>query len=78
MRKVYTMGKKLIDFIDMKEQEHVEELMQLLRMKLSEDKVKTVLVDITKLGLVEITRMKKNPPLWEALSSNHLLFNYFI
>ena len=43
----------------MKEQEHVEELMQLLRMKLSEDKVKTVLVDITKLGLVEITRMKK-------------------
>ena len=53
----------LIDFIDMKEQEHVEELMQLLRMKLSEDKVKTVLVDITKLGLVEITRMKKNPPL---------------
>lgn len=68
----------LIDFIDMKEQEHVEELMQLLRMKLSEDKVKTVLVDITKLGLVEITRMKKNPPLREALSSNHLLFNYFI
>ena len=62
------MGKKLIDFIDMKEQEHVEELMQLLRMKLSEDKVKTVLVDITKLGLVEITRMKKNPPLREALS----------
>ena len=58
----------LIDFIDMKEQEHVEELMQLLRMKLSEDKVKTVLVDITKLGLVEITRMKKNPPLREALS----------
>ena len=68
----------LIDFIDMKEQEHVEELMQLLRMKLSEDKVKTVLVDITKLGLVEITRMKKNPPLREALSSNHLLFNCFI
>lgn len=57
----------LIDFIDMKEQEHVEELMQLLRMKLSEDKVKTVLVDITKLGLVEITRMKKNPPLREVL-----------
>ena len=68
----------LIDFIDMKEREHVEQLMQLLREKLLEDKVKTVLVDITKLGLVEITRMKKNPPLREALSSNHLLFNYFI
>ena len=68
----------VIDFIDMKEQEHVEELMQLLRMKLSEDKAKTVLVDITKLGLVEITRMKKNPPLREVLSSNHLLFNCFI
>lgn len=58
----------LIDFIDMKEREHVEQLMQLLREKLLEDKVKTVLVDITKLGLVEITRMKKNPPLREVLS----------
>ena len=58
----------MIDFIDMKEREHVEQLMQLLREKLLEDKVKTVLVDITKLGLVEITRMKKNPPLREVFA----------
>ena len=32
---------------------------------LQRDRVKTVVVDITKLGLMEITRMKTVPPLWE-------------
>ena len=57
----------LIDFIDMKKREHNQKLLEFLRMKLAEDQTKTVLVDMTKLGLVEITRMKKNPPLREAL-----------
>lgn len=57
----------LIDFIDMKGTEHNQKLLDFLRMKLAEDQTKTVLVDMTKLGLVEITRMKKNPPLREAL-----------
>ena len=57
----------LIDFIDMKEKENVQKLMQLLRTELAKDKTKTALVDMTKLGLVEITRMKKSPPLKEVL-----------
>lgn len=57
----------LIDFIDMKKGEHNEKLLEFLREKLAKDQTKTVLVDMTKLGLVEITRMKKNPPLREAL-----------
>ena len=58
----------LIDFIDMKEKENIQKLMQLLRTELAKDKTKTSLVDMTKLGLVEITRMKKSPPLKEVLS----------
>lgn len=57
----------LIDFIDMKKKEHNQKLLEFLRTKLAEDQTKTVLVDMTKLGLVEITRMKKNPPLKEVL-----------
>lgn len=57
----------LIDFIDMKEKENIQKLMQLLRTELAKDKTKTALVDMTKLGLVEITRMKKSPPLKEVL-----------
>ncbi len=41
--------------------------MVLLGEELARDKTRTALVDITKLGLVEITRMKKNRPLREAL-----------
>ena len=53
----------LIDFIDMNKKENQDNLMALLREELNKDKTKTTLVDITKLGLVEITRMKKNRPL---------------
>ena len=41
--------------------------MSLLREELAKDKIRTALVDITKLGLVEITRMKKNKSLYETL-----------
>lgn len=57
----------LIDFIDMKEKENIQKLMHLLRTEFAKDKTKTALVDMTKLGLVEITRMKKSPPLREVL-----------
>lgn len=59
----------LIDFIDMKEKEHQLDLMEILRQEFRKDKTKTTLVDITKLGLVEVTRMKRNPPLWEIFNS---------
>lgn len=57
----------LIDFIDMKKKEHIQALLQELENEFKKDKVKTTVVDITKLGLVEITRMKRRKPLWESL-----------
>lgn len=58
----------LIDFIDMKKKENQAELLHVLRNELGKDVIKATVVDITKLGLVEITRMKKYPPIWETLS----------
>lgn len=57
----------LIDFIDMKNRQHVEELLRELREEFQKDPVRTTVVDMTKLGLVEITRMKIRKPLWESL-----------
>lgn len=58
----------LIDFIDMKDKCHISELLNILRAEVEKDDVPTTVVDITKLGLVEITRMKVRKPLWESLS----------
>ena len=49
----------LVDFIDMKEKEHNDQLIARLREKLSEDPVRAVYVDMTGLGIVEITRAKR-------------------
>ena len=51
-------GVILIDFINMNEPEHVEELMETLRTLLKEDPLKPQLVDMTPLHIVEITRKK--------------------
>lgn len=59
----------IVDFIDMALPEHREELMAVLEKELSSDPVKTVLVDITKLGLVEITRKKISKPLYEQIKT---------
>ena len=58
----------VVDFIDMKEKAQNEELMRRLRQCLAADPVKTVLVDMTPLGLVEITRKKTLRPLHEQFS----------
>lgn len=57
----------LIDFIDMKESCHNTELLELLSGMVLKDPVKTTVVDITKLGLVELTRKKIRKPLYEQL-----------
>lgn len=57
----------IVDFIDMKKEEHRQELLTYMRQLLREDPVKAVLVDMTPLGLVEITRMKREKPLHELL-----------
>ncbi len=54
----------IIDFIDMND-EHNNELMSLLKKLVTSDPVKTTVVDITKLGLVELTRMKQKKSLSE-------------
>jgi len=49
----------VIDFINMKEKRHTEKLLQELKRLVKTDKIKTEVVEITKLGLIELTRQKK-------------------
>lgn len=58
----------MIDFIDMKEEKDKELLLEELRSCCAHDPVKTTVVDMTKLGLVEMTRRKGKRPLWEQIS----------
>jgi ribonuclease G len=48
----------LVDFIDMETSEQNEALLERMRQQAMEDRSKTNIVDITSLGLVEITRRK--------------------
>lgn len=57
----------IVDFINMESAESRKELLARLDAELKKDPVKTVLVDMTKLSLVEITRMKKERPLAESV-----------
>lgn len=57
----------LIDFIDMSSEEANQELINTLRLELGKDPVPARLVDMTKLGLVEVTRKKVRKPLFEQL-----------
>lgn len=59
----------VVDFIDMETEAHQLELMSLLERELSRDPVKTALVDMTRLGLVEITRKKVKRPLAEQVKA---------
>jgi ribonuclease G len=58
----------LIDFIDMETEEDKAILMDRLNVIFSRDPVKTSVVDITKLNLVEITRKKIRKPLYEQIA----------
>lgn len=63
-------GMIIVDFISMQMQKHQDELMAHLRTLAQQDPVMTTIVDITKLGLVEITRKKNGKSLrelWRAL-----------
>lgn len=56
----------LVDFIDMKDREHIDALIAKLRECLKRDPVKATYVDYTKLGLVEITRARNRASLYET------------
>lgn len=57
----------LVDFINQEEKEKEQKLLQVFGEELKNDSVKTTLVDITQLGLVELTRKKVQRPLYEQL-----------
>lgn len=57
----------IIDFITMTNEEHKKNLMGELDSYLKKDPIKTTLVDMTPLNLVEITRKKVRKPLHEQL-----------
>ncbi len=63
----------LVDFIDMKEESHRQELLTGLKRELQKDSIKTVLVDMTKLGLVEITRKKLRSPIHEVFRNHSVV-----
>lgn len=51
-------GMVLIDFINMKDREHIKKLLSALKEETAKDSVTTCFVDFTKLGLAELTRKK--------------------
>lgn len=61
-------GIVIVDFINMAKEDHRKELMHQLRLSLKEDPVPVRLVDITKLGLVELTRKKERKTLLEQVA----------
>lgn len=62
----------IVDFINLNTREDERELMSYFEQLLSKDTVPTSLIDMTKLGLVEITRKKIRKPLHEILNTKTL------
>lgn len=63
-------GMILIDFIDMDDAEDNQSLLEVLRQEVRKDPVQTTVVDMTKLGLVELTRKKVKKTLFEQMTEN--------
>ena len=57
----------VVDFIDMDKQEQIDTVMAILKEELAKDRIKTTLIDITPLGLVEITRKKTSSMLGDVM-----------
>ena len=60
-------GMIIVDFINMKKKEHTEQLTAYMKSLLKKDSVPAYVVDITGLGLMEITRQKKNKSFAEQM-----------
>ena len=63
-------GMIMVDFINMGAKEDQQKLLACLDACLKEDRTRTRLVDMTALGIVEITRKKISRPLMELLKGN--------
>lgn len=59
----------IIDFIDMQHKSDVDTLISALKKELKKDTVKTAFIDITPLGLAELTRQKIKKPIYEVLKA---------
>ncbi|SHE53330.1 Rne/Rng family ribonuclease [Desulforamulus putei] len=57
----------IVDFIDMAEEEHRNQVLATLEEEIKKDKTKTNILGITQLGLVEMTRKKVRPSLAEVV-----------
>ena len=57
----------IIDFIDMASAENKETLLETMRALVKSDPLKTEVIDLTRLGLMELTRKKTRRPLHEQL-----------
>lgn len=60
-------GMILIDFIDMTSRQDQQDIMDLLRQAVLRDPVQTTVVDMTKLGLIEVTRKKIRKSLYDQM-----------
>ena len=60
-------GMIIVDFINMKSKEHMEELVAVLKEQIKKDSVTCTFMDVTKLGLVELTRKKTYKSLKELI-----------
>lgn len=59
----------VVDFIDMKDREHTDDLIRFFVKELEHDPIKTNFIDMTGLHLAEITRKKVRKPLHEQMYS---------
>jgi ribonuclease G len=57
----------IIDFIDMRKREHMDQVLQELNKKILRDKIKTKINDFSPLGLIEMTRQRVRPSLQQTL-----------
>ncbi|MBP5305815.1 MAG: ribonuclease E/G [Lachnospiraceae bacterium] len=60
-------GMIIVDFISMKSEENKEKLFSYLKEKCRAESVKTDVMDITRLGLMEITRKRQSRPVHECI-----------
>lgn len=62
-------GMIIVDFIDMKEEADRKALRELLENEVKKDRIKTFVVGMTELGLMQITRKKTSPSLQQILTT---------
>ena len=63
-------GMIIIDFINMKKQNEIEQLISFIKTHIKANDSKCDFIDITKLGLIELTRKKTTKSLKEQLHKN--------